>query len=86
LVTEEAYAAEGSGFDIAEVFVEVEAEGGERGEGVGHKAFAAGLVDTGLHGVDDLDLKALIGGGDGAGQTGRSCAYDENINRIQMSS
>jgi hypothetical protein len=37
-----------------------------------------------LHGVDDLDLKALIGSGDGAGQTGWSCAYDENISLIQM--
>jgi hypothetical protein len=85
LVVEESNAAEGSGFDLAEVFVEVEAEGSERGEGVGHEAFAAGFVDAGLHSVDDLDLEALIGGGDGAGQTGRSCTYDENINRIQMS-
>jgi len=82
LVAEEANAAEGGGFDLAEVLIEIEAEGGEGFEGVGHEAFAAGFVDSRLHGVDDLDLKALVSGGDCAGQTGWSCAYYENISLI----
>ena len=40
----------------------VETEGGEGFERVGHEAFAAGFVDGRLHGVDDLDVKALEGG------------------------
>jgi hypothetical protein len=76
---DEADAAEESGFGLAEVVVEVEAEGGQGGERVGHEAFAARLVDTGLHGVDEFDLKALTGGSDGAGQTGWTCAYYEDI-------
>jgi len=82
LVVEEADAAEWSGFDVAEVLIEIEAEGGEGSQRVGHEAFAAGFVDAGLHGVDDLDLKTLVGGGDGAGQTSWPCAYDENVSRI----
>jgi hypothetical protein len=47
--------------------VEVDAELGESGEGVGHEAFAAGFVDRGLSAVCYFDLKALTGCGDGTG-------------------
>jgi hypothetical protein len=47
--------------------VEVDAELGQSGEGVGHEAFAAGLVDRGLPAVCYFDVEALTGGGDGAG-------------------
>ncbi len=69
----------GAGFDAAEVLTEVEAEGGEGSEGVGHEAFAAGFVDAGLHGVDDFNVKAVVGGGDGGGETGWSRADDGDV-------
>ena len=59
-------AAEGRfGFRRQEL-IEIDAEGGEGVEGVGHEAFAAGFVDGGLHGVDDFDVKTVAGGGDGS--------------------
>jgi hypothetical protein len=32
-----------------------------------------------LHGVDEFNLKALVGGSDGAGQAGWSCTDDGDI-------
>ena len=46
--------------------VKVDAELGESGEGVGHEAFAAGLVDRGLTAVCYFDMEALMGSGDGS--------------------
>ncbi len=56
LLVEEADATEGVGFDTAKIVIEIEAEVGERAEGVGKEAFAAGLVDRRLHGVNDFDV------------------------------
>ena len=76
-VADEADAAQERALCVSEGLLEVEAERGEGGEGVRREAFAAGLVDGGLHAVDDFDLKALRCGGDGARQTGGACAdYD----------
>src|ERR1700733_7907473 len=72
----EADAAEEVAFDFAEVDVEIEAEVGERAYGVRHGAFAAGLVDGGLHGVDDFDVQALVCRGDGGSEAGGTCSCD----------
>jgi hypothetical protein len=82
LLVEEAKAAEEVALGFAEIdveIVEIKAEESERAYGVGHQAFAAGLVDGWLHGVDDFDVKALVGGCDGAGETGGARAYDEDV-------
>jgi hypothetical protein len=57
----------------------VEANGCEGFERVGHKTFAAGFIDGGLHGVDDFDVKTLAGGGDGGGQSGWTPTYYQDI-------
>jgi hypothetical protein len=54
-------------FKAAQIFFEIEPDGCEGLKGVGHEAFAAGFIDRGPHGVDDIDLKAATNGGDGAG-------------------
>jgi hypothetical protein len=68
---EEANAAKGVAGGLQEVLrggmVEVDAELGQSGEGVGHEAFAAGFVDGGLPAVCYFDMEALPGCGDGTG-------------------
>jgi hypothetical protein len=56
-----------------------EAEGCEGFERVGHETFAAGLVDGGLHGVDDFDVETLSSDGDGRGESGWASADDQDI-------
>ena len=61
-VVEETDAAQEMVWGFAEELIEIgEAEGGEGFKGVGHEAFAARFIDGGLHGVDDFDLKTLMG-------------------------
>jgi hypothetical protein len=76
LFVEEADAAEEMAFGFAKIAIEVEPKVGERAHGVGHEAFAAGLVDGGLHGVDDFDVEAFVCGGDGGSEACGTCAYD----------
>jgi hypothetical protein len=57
----------------------VEAQGCEGFEGVGQEAFAAGLVDGRLHGIDDFNVKTLARGGDSGGETGGACSYYEDV-------
>ena len=52
----EADAAEEMIFNSAEIAVEIDAEIGERAHGVGQETFTTGLVDGGLHGIDDFDV------------------------------
>jgi hypothetical protein len=47
--------------------VEVDAELGKSGEGVGHEALAAGFVDGGPPAIRYFDVEALPGCGDGRG-------------------
>ena len=43
------------------------------------KAVSIEVEAEGGQGVDEFDLKALVDGDDGAGQTGWTCAYYEEI-------
>ncbi len=69
-----AYFIEGGWFDT---------EVGEGGDGVGHEAFAAGLVDGRGHAVGDLDGKAVLGGGDGSSEAAGASAGDKDIGGVQ---
>src|ERR1700761_6377692 len=75
----EADAAEEMAFDFAEIAVEIEAEIGERAHSVGQETFTAGLVDGGLHSVDNFDLEAFVCRCDGGSKTGGACSNDEDI-------
>ena len=79
---EEADSVKGVGLEAAEIFIEIDADGGEGLEGVGHEAFAAGFVDGRAYGLDDIDLEAEAGGGDGSGEAGGACSYDGDVRGI----
>jgi hypothetical protein len=78
-LVEEADAAEGMILRPAQIAIEIEAEGGEGFESVGHEAFAAGLVDGRAHGVNDFDVEAFACRGDSGSEAGGACANDEDI-------
>jgi hypothetical protein len=78
-IADEADAVQGSGFGWKEIASEIEAEGVERFKSTGQKAFAAGFIDGRFPGVDDFDVQALFGRGDGASQAGGTTADDENV-------
>jgi hypothetical protein len=73
-----ANAAQRVAFGVEKLF-DIEAQGGEGFKRIGHKAFAAGLVDGRLHAIDDFDLKTLAGGGDSSGETGGACSYYKDV-------
>jgi hypothetical protein len=80
VIADETDTAQGMVIGFAENSIEIiEANGCEGFERVGHKTFAAGFIDGGLHGVDDFDVKTLAGGGNGGGQSGWASAYDQDI-------
>jgi hypothetical protein len=80
VIADEADAAQEMIFGFTQDLLEIgEADGCKGFERVGHEAFAAGFIDGGLHGVDDLDVKALAGCGDGRGQSGWTSSDYQDI-------
>ena len=62
--------------------VEIEAKLAQGGDGVGHQALAAGLVNGRAKHVGNGDVKPLPAGRDGSGKSGGSTADDENIGSL----
>jgi hypothetical protein len=58
---------------------EFDAKAGEFAAGVGHEAFAAGLVDGRDKGFDDEDIESLLANGDGGGEAGWASADDQGV-------
>jgi hypothetical protein len=75
----------GGAQDLVEVGEADDSEGFER---VGHEAFTAGLVDGGLHRIEDFHVKAVTCSSDGACQTGgaRTDYQDFALDRARIHS
>jgi hypothetical protein len=61
---------------------EIEAELAQRGDGVGHEALAAGLVNGRAKHVGNGDAEPLAAGGDGGSKSGGSTTDDEDIGSL----
>jgi len=62
--------------------VDLDAELGESGAGVGHESFAAGFVDGRAAGVGEEDVGSALAEGDGGGEARGSGSGDEDVTVI----